>query len=323
MNRTGILLLQTGTPGAADTASVRRYLAEFLSDPMVIDLPRLAWLPLLHAIILPLRARRSARLYQKIWLDNGISPLLHHSLVLARETANLLGSGTITDLAMRYGHPGMEEILNTMRQQGADRFLIFPLFPQYSRTTTGSCVAKLFQLVTQIVHMPPVRIARPFFDHPLYIQALAAQIHHHHPPRPGRHYLFSFHGLPQHYVTRGDPYEEHCRATANLLARAIPLQPQQWTLSFQSRFGPQAWLEPNTQTLLKTLPGQGMTDLAVICPGFVADCLETLEEIAIAGQKTFLDHGGQTFGYVPCLNQSPAWLAALKAIILDELGGWS
>lgn len=322
MNHTGVLLLQTGTPQAADGPSVRRYLAEFLSDPMVIDLPRWAWLPLLHGIILPLRARRSARLYQKIWLENGMSPLLHHSQLLAQETANQLGTQTITELAMRYGHPSMQEILNKMRQQGADRLLIFPLFPQYSRTTTGSCVAKLFQLITPIVHIPPVRIARPFYDHPLYIQALSDLIHHHQPPQPGRHYLFSFHGLPQHYVTRGDPYEQHCRATANLLAQAIPLHPHQWTLSFQSRFGPQAWLEPNTQTLLKALPGQGITDLVVICPGFVADCLETLEEIAIAGQKTFKDHGGQTFGYVPCLNQSPTWLAALKAIIHDELAGW-
>ncbi|HIJ83444.1 MAG: Ferrochelatase [Magnetococcales bacterium] len=322
MPQTGVLLLQLGTPAAADSAAVRRYLAEFLSDPMVVSLPRWLWLPVLHGIILRTRPKKSARLYQRIWLENGRSPLLHYSLLQTQEVERRLGSGIITRLAMRYGQPAMDAVIDDMHRQGMERLLVLPLFPQYSGTTTGSGVTKVFQRLSRYKQIPALRIAQPFFDHPAYIHALADRILTREPPRSGRHYLFSFHGLPQQYVEQGDPYHNHCLTTANLLAQAIPLQKDQWTISFQSRFGPQAWLEPNTATLLKTLPKQGITDIAVICPGFVADCLETLEEIAIAGQKEFLSHGGQTFAFVPCLNDAPEWLAALTTIIHAELSGW-
>ncbi|MBF0146662.1 MAG: ferrochelatase [Magnetococcales bacterium] len=322
MYHTGVLLLQLGTPASPDPTAVRRYLGEFLSDPMVVDLPRLIWLPILHGIILRTRPKKSARLYQKIWMENGRSPLLHHSLSLVQELERRLDPGILLRLAMRYGQPGIEETLNEMHRQGVARILVLPLFPQYSGSTTGSAVVRVFELLRQLNPIPTVRIAQPFYQHPGYIQALAERIHRHHPPHPERHYLFSFHGLPQRHVRRGDPYQRHCTTTATLLAQTLPLEPHQWTLTFQSRFGPEAWLTPNTADLLATLPAQGKTDIAVICPGFVADCLETLEEISVAGRNTFIHHGGRTFGFVPCLNDAPSWLTALTSIIHTELAGW-
>ncbi|HAT50146.1 MAG: ferrochelatase [Nitrospirae bacterium] len=319
---TGVILLQLGTPQSPDPAAVRRYLAEFLADPMVIDLPRYLWLPILYGIILPFRPKRSARLYQKIWMENGRSPLLHYSLIQAEEMQRRLGPTIPTRLAMRYGQPALDDVLRDLHHQGVKRLLVLPLFPQYSRTTSGSGIVKVFQSLSQFQPIPALRIAQPFHDHPRTIAAWAARIRTYHPPRPGRHYLFSFHGLPQRIIDAGDPYHDHCTRTANLIAQAIPLDKNQWTMTFQSRFGPQKWLEPNTKTLLQTLPTQGITDCTVVCPGFVADCLETLEEIAMAGQETFIHHGGITFGFVPCLNDSPEWLSALHEIIQNELSGW-
>lgn len=323
MDRIGVLLLQLGTPASADPASVRRYLAEFLSDPRVVDMPRLLWLPLLHGVILRFRPKKSAILYKGIWMENGLSPLMHYSLLLEREIGRRLGSGCLTRLAMRYGQPSVDEVLLDMRRQGLGRLLVVPLFPHYSGATTGSAIAKVFDHLSRLEHIPPVRIAPPFYDHAGYIESLVASIRAHHPPRYGRHYLFSFHGLPTRHIERGDPYYDQCTVTANLLARTLPLAENQWTLSFQSRFGPESWLEPDTAALLKSLPAQGVHDVVVICPGFVADCLETLEEIALSGRKLFLNNGGDSFGFVPCLNDSPEWLAALTTIIDNELSGWS
>ncbi|MBF0110286.1 MAG: ferrochelatase [Magnetococcales bacterium] len=322
MNPPGLLLLQLGTPDHPDTPSVRKYLAEFLSDPMVVDLPRFYWLPILHGVILRTRPKKSARLYQKIWCDNGLSPLLHHSQTLTAAIAHHFGATLTTRLAMRYGRPDLEETLREFQRLGVERLLVLPLFPHYSGATTGSGIARIFQILSRFIPIPTLRIIPPFHDHPGYIQSLAQRIHTQGASTPERHYLFSFHGLPLGHVRRGDPYPRHCATTAELLAQALSLKKDRWTLAYQSRFGRDEWLSPNTATLLATLPKKGITDLTVVCPGFVADCLETLEEIAISGQKEFIRHGGRTFHFVPCLNDFPPWIAALTRIIEDELKGW-
>ncbi|MEO5378979.1 MAG: ferrochelatase [Magnetococcus sp. DMHC-6] len=318
----GVLLVQLGTPQAPTPTHVRRYLAEFLSDPRVVDLPRLLWWPLLHGIILRTRPARSAKLYQHIWRADGVSPLLYHTQHLHQAVNEALHPNIAVGFAMRYGQPTLPKALDTLLAQGVESLLVVPLYPQYAASTTASVIDATYQHLAKRRFIPTLRFARPFFAHPTYLNALTQAI----TTTPGwskeAFHLFSFHGLPQRHVNEGDPYATQCRKTAQLLATALKLPATQWRLTFQSRFGREPWLEPATNQTLAALPKEGVQNLIAICPGFVADCLETLEEIAMGGKKIFISAGGSQFTYIPCLNDHPAWTAALIHIIRQELAGW-
>ncbi len=318
----GVLLAQLGTPETAKPAAVKRFLREFLSDLRVVDLPRWFWLPLLHGIILPTRAHRSAALYQKIWRDDGLSPLLHYSQSVTQNLSHHFDPNIQFHLAMRYGQPSIDSALHTMTEQGIQRILIFPMFPQYSSAATASITDAVCLAFTKRRFQPALRFAPPFFNASGYIAALKNKVIEQINPSESIDYLFSFHGLPQRFVTEGDPYAQQCETTAQLLATALGLPDNRWHLSYQSRFGREPWLQPNTEDLLTQLPKQGIRRIVVLCPGFVADCLETLEEIAVRGKETFLQAGGETFDYIPCLNDSPDWLVTLASLVQQELAGW-
>lgn len=318
----GVVLVQLGTPDAPEPQAVRRFLREFLSDRRVVDLPRWFWLPLLHGVILPKRAPRSAALYRKIWREDGLSPLLHHSQAVTAGVTAQLGATIRVALAMRYGQPGLAETLHTMTDAGIQRILIVPLFPQYSCATNATITDAVCAAFVQRRFQPALRFAPPFASDPGYIAALADTIRAARGENPPRHWLFSFHGLPQRFVDQGDPYADQCAETARLLAKELHLEEDQWRLGYQSRFGREPWLLPDTARLLRELPNQGVDELAVVCPGFAADCLETLEEIAVQGEEIFRQAGGRRFLYLPCLNDAPSWIDALGVIVRRELAGW-
>ncbi|MEO5347523.1 MAG: ferrochelatase [Magnetococcus sp. YQC-9] len=313
---------QPGTPEAPEPAAVRRFLKEFLSDPRVVDLPRHFWLPLLHGVILPTRAPRSARLYGKIWREDGVSPLLHHTRRVTAGVAEQLGAGIRVEFAMRYGQPAIGETLHTMTCAGIQRLLIMPLFPQYASATTASVLDAVARAFAGERFVPALRFASPCFEEPGYIRALAESVRARLDPAEPRDWLFSFHGLPQRFVDQGDPYADQCQRTAQLLAEELHLEDDRWRIGYQSRFGREAWLTPDTAALLAGLPKTGKKNLAVICPGFAADCLETLEEIAVGGREMFHQAGGERFDYLPCLNDSSVWIDALSRIVRRELSGW-
>lgn len=303
----GVLLVNLGTPSAATPRAVRSFLAEFLSDPRVIELPRLLWLPILHGIVLHLRPKRSAAKYASIWMPEG-SPL---AVYTARQAQLLRAAlpGTRVAYAMRYGEPniaaGMQELA------ACPNLVVLPLYPQYSRSTTESVRDCL---------PDGTRMIENFHDHPAYIDALASLVRRHWDSHGRGTMLMSFHGLPKRSVKRGDPYEKQCRETARLLAVALGLKESEWKLTFQSRFGAAEWLQPYTQPTLLDLARSGVKRVDVICPGFVADCLETLEEISIEARRAFLSAGGREFHLVPCLNELPVWIEALARIARERLG---
>jgi ferrochelatase len=278
---------------------VRRYLAEFLADPRVVELPRFLWLPILHGIVLRSRPARSAEKYRMVWTDEG-SPLAVHT---ARQ-ARLLGAflkGAQVEHAMRYGEPRLGAVLEKMRDP-----VVVPLYPQYSNSTTGSVLDLLPE---------GLAVVRDFHDHPAYIGALAAGVRRHRPAHESSGKLvISFHGLPQRTVDRGDPYQKQCLVTADLLAKALQLKNGEWTVTFQSRFGAAKWLQPYTEPTLVELARSGVRRVDVVCPGFVCDCLETLEEIGITARAAFMAAGGREFHLIPCLNESPEWIEALAQI---------
>ena len=299
-SRSAVLLVNLGTPTAPTAEAVRAYLAEFLSDPRVVELPRLLWLPILHGIVLRTRPAKSAEKYRLIWTAEG-SPLAVHT---ARQ-ANLLAqeTGSKVEYAMRYGGPTIASALAKLSNP-----VVLPLYPQYSASTTSSVLDLL---------PPSVRVVREFHDHPAYIHALAANVDRHWAEHGrGERLVMSFHGLPQRAVDRGDPYQRHCLATAELLARSLGLSREAFVVTFQSRFGFAEWLQPYTQPTLVAMAKAGTKRVDVVCPGFVSDCLETLEEIGIAARQAFLAAGGREFHLVPCLNESPEWIAALERIAL-------
>ncbi|NGZ07256.1 MAG: ferrochelatase [Magnetococcales bacterium] len=319
----GVLLVQLGTPDAPEPKAVRRFLTEFLSDWRVVDLPRWYWLPLLHGIILPRRSGRSAALYQQIWRPDGLSPLLHHSRTTACGVAAHLGPQVRVEIAMRYGQPGIAPTLHDMVASGIQHVLIVPMFPQYSCATTASVADAVCSTFATTRYQPAIRFAPPFYQETAYIQALAATIRQQVDlTDPGLHFLFSFHGLPQRFVQQGDPYASHCTETTHLLAKELHLPPERWQIAFQSRFGREPWLEPETSACLTALPGQGKRTVVVVCPGFVVDCLETLEEIAVQGRDRFLHAGGERFEYIPALNDSATWIRGLSNLVRRELSGW-
>ncbi len=323
--RVGVLLCNLGTPDEPTPSATRRYLAQFLSDPRVVEIPPAAWRPILHGVILRTRPAKSAAKYRAIWTEEG-SPLLVWSrkqAALLHEQLRARGIDASVRLGMRYGQPSIAAQLDELKAEGCTRVLVLPLYPQYSGTTTASVIDAVGDWARGQRHVPELRFVNRFHDDPGYIRALARVVNQHW-QRHGRGgmLLMSFHGVPERTRTLGDPYHCECLKTARLLAERLALKEGEWRLSFQSRFGRAKWLEPATQTVLEQLGRTGTLRVDVICPGFVADCLETLEEIAIEGQAAFKAAGGQEFHYLPCLNDNPVWIAALTELVQEHLQGW-
>ena len=324
--RTAVLLVNLGTPEAPTRAAVRSYLKEFLSDPRVVEIPRPLWWLILNGVILNLRPAKSAAKYAQIWESEG-SPLMLHTARQAKLLRGYLGaqgrSGLVVDFAMRYGEPSIAAVLARLKQQRCERILVLPLYPQYAASTTATALDAVSDCLRRMRNIPELRMVKHFHDHPAYIAALAEGVRKHwaQQGKPDK-LLMSFHGLPRYTLERGDPYHCECQKTARLLAETLELTPEHYQLSFQSRFGRAEWLQPYTAATLAQWGNEGMRRVDVICPGFVADCLETLEEIGIEGRAEFLNSGGKEFHAIACLNESDAWIQALAQIALEHMRGW-
>jgi protoporphyrin/coproporphyrin ferrochelatase len=323
--RTAVLLVNLGTPDAPTAAALRRYLAEFLSDPRVVEIPRLLWWPILHGIILRTRPAKSAAKYASVWLPEG-SPLA----VWTRAQATLLGAElqaqgheVLVRHAMRYGQPSVASVMDGLRAEGVTRVLVLPLYPQYAAATTASVSDAVLAWSVTARRMPELRFVGEYHDDAGYIDSLARRVSDHWQAN-GRaeRLVLSFHGVPHRSLLLGDPYHCQCHKTARLLGRKLGVTPDQMLVTFQSRFGKAKWLEPYTEPTLKALAAQGVKSVDVMCPGFTADCLETLEEIAQEVREAFIESGGQDFRYIPCLNDSPDWIGALARIAGQHLQGW-
>lgn len=323
--RVGVLLTNLGTPDEPTAPAVRRYLAEFLSDPRVVELPAWLWQPILRGVILNVRPAKSAAKYATVWTPEG-SPLL----VWTRRQASLL-QGYLGErqapvrvrAAMRYGEPSMAQALDALRAEGVDRILVLPAYPQYCGATTGSTFDALGRWAESSRVVPELRFVADYHDEPAYIAALADSVRRHWQQEGrGTMLVMSYHGMPQSTRDAGDPYHDQCQRTSRLLAQALSLDDSAFKVTFQSRFGKAKWLEPATEPTLKALASQGLRRVDVICPGFAADCLETLEEIAQEGRDAFLGQGGQAFHYIACLNDQPGGIQALAKVALRHLGGW-
>ena len=325
-SRTGILLVNLGTPDEATPAAVRRYLAEFLWDPRVVEIPRLAWWPILRLILLT-RPAKSAAKYASIWTKDG-SPLRVHLERQVQLLRGYLGERVKSPLAVegacRYGNPSIADGLARLRSKGCVRILVLPLYPQYAASTTGSAIDAVGASLSRIRNVPAVRTVRNFHDHPAYVKAIARAVNDYWTKhgRPDR-LVMSFHGLPRFSLDRGDPYHCECHKSARLVATDLGWNDERTVVTFQSRFGRAEWLKPYTADTLAELGGKGTGRVDVICPGFAADCLETLEEIAMEGRQSFLAAGGREFHYIPTTNDSPAFMAALTQIALENLHGWA
>jgi ferrochelatase len=323
---TAVLLCNLGTPDEPTPEAVRRYLAEFLSDPRVVEIPRAAWLPLLHGVILPLRSRQSAAKYQTIWTPEG-SPLKVWTERQAKRLQGWLGERghhrVRVAYAMRYGNPSIARQLDALADAGATRILVLTAYPQYSGTTTASVIDAVMDWTRTRRHIPELRFVNRYHDDRGYVQALAQRIERHwHDHGRSDHLVMSFHGVPERTLHLGDPYHCECMKTGRLLAEWLDLSPDEFTLSFQSRFGKAKWLEPYTQPTVEGLARKGIKRVDVVCPGFIADCLETLEEIGVEVRDAFLANGGKEYRYIPCLNDETEWIAALGNITQQHLAGW-
>ena len=307
-----MLLVNLGSPDAPEAAAVRRYLAEFLGDPAVVKMPRALWLPLLHLVILPLRGPKSARLYQKVWTSAG-SPLIAISRAQRDALAAELGKSFRVALAMRYGQPSIASALAELRTASCREVVLVPMFPQYSGTTTGSVIDAVRAAIDE-PERERLRIATAFFDDPEYVASLAARVREHVVDAEIDHYVFSFHGIPVRYAEAGDPYPVHCQRTAAALAKELQLSNERWTLVYQSRFGRERWLEPYAAELVPQLAAKHPR-MAIVCPAFTADCLETLEEIRLQLGDLFRAAGGREWRVVPCLNDDPRWIRALAGLV--------
>ncbi len=322
----GVLLVNLGTPTAPTPGALRTYLREFLGDRRVVDLPRLPWWLLLNLVILPLRPRRSARLYRNVWSAEG-SPLLvigrRQRDGLAARLAASLGVAVPVELAMRYGQPSVARGLDALAAAGCTRIVVLPLYPQYSAATVGTTFDAVARTLLARRRVPELAFVADYHDHPGYVAALAASVRERwQADGEPDHLLVSFHGIPTRYATLGDPYPEQCRVTAELFAAALGLAADRWSLAYQSRFGREEWLGPATDAELARLGGLGCRTLDVICPGFAADCLETLEEIAITGREQFHAAGGSDLRYIPALNDRPDHVAALADVAGSRLRAW-
>ncbi|HIO91828.1 MAG TPA: ferrochelatase [Leucothrix mucor] len=324
---TGILLVNLGTPKDASTSAVRRYLRQFLSDPRVVEIPRLVWLPILYAFVLTRRPAASAKLYQSIWRKEG-SPLLYYSekqkSALQQEMQVRFKGKVIVELAMRYGKPSIESALDNLKRQGAKRILVFPLYPQYSATTTATTYDEVNRVLSHWRYLPEMRFVNQYYDNNAYIEALARSVKNHWAEHSrGQLLLMSFHGLPKRNLELGDPYYCHCQKTARLLVEKLALKEDEFLITFQSRFGKAEWIKPYTDKSLEELPARGIKEVDVICPGFPADCLETLEEMKIQNGETFMQAGGEVYRYIPALNHQPDHIHALSDIIQQHTLGWA
>ncbi|HZV61763.1 MAG TPA: ferrochelatase [Methylophilaceae bacterium] len=324
--RTGILLVNLGTPDAPTPSALRRYLKQFLSDPRVIEIPSLVWWPILHGIILTLRPRKSAEKYAQIWTQDG-SPLLVHTRRQATLFQGFLGtrvkSPFAVEFGMRYGNPSIASAIAKLKAKHCNRILVFPLYPQYAASSTASALDAISQTLNRVRNVPALRFIRNYHDHPAYISALAESVRDYWSIN-GRSakLIMSFHGVPRRTLDLGDPYHCECHKTARLLAEALGLKQDQYMVCFQSRFGKAEWLKPYLAPTLEALGKQQLQRVDVICPGFSSDCLETLEEIAMEGKAIFTKNGGGEFHYIPALNEQESWINAMCDIALENLQGW-
>ncbi|HEX6733496.1 MAG TPA: ferrochelatase [Azonexus sp.] len=325
---TAVVLVNLGTPDAPTAPALRRYLKEFLSDPRVVEIPKLVWWPILNGIILNTRPKKSAAKYASVWLPEG-SPLRVHTERQAKLVKGFLGERghrvTVT-WAMRYGNPSIGSVLDQLKAEGASRILLVPMYPQYAASTTGTVVDEASRWLLQARNQPELRYVRNFHDHDGYLAALERSVRKHWQTHgalgANDRLLLSFHGLPKRSLDLGDPYFCECQKTGRLLAERLNLAPEQFRLCFQSRFGKAEWLQPYTAPTLHEWGRQGIRRVDVICPGFVADCLETLEEIAQEGRDDFLAAGGKEYHYIPALNENNDWIAALTDLVESQLVGW-
>lgn len=324
--RIGVLLVNLGTPSAATPAAVRSFLDEFLSDPRVVEIPRVLWWLILHGVILRIRPRKVAKAYQAVWQQEG-SPLLNisrkTSTSLQRELDRHYPGYFDVHLAMRYGKPSIQEGLDELRARHCRHLLVLPLFPQYSATTTASVFDAVTRQLQRWRMLPQLRMPMHYHDHPDYIEALAGSVEQSwQSDGRGEQLIMSFHGLPERYLKAGDPYFCECMKTARLLADRLGLEQQQWQVAFQSRFGREPWLQPYLDKMLEGLPSSGVKSIDVICPGFAADCLETLEEVAMQNRELFMAAGGERYQYIAALNDAPAHVAMLAGLVERECRSW-
>ena len=324
--KVGILLANLGTPDAPTAKALRPYLKQFLSDRRVVEIPKIIWWFILNWIILTVRPKKSAEKYAQIWTDAG-SPLLVHAQnqcrLLNEALAKKIKSPTAIALGMSYGNPSMQSAMDALRAQHCDRILVLPLYPQYAASSTASAMDAVYRILLKTRNQPALRSVRSYHDHPAYIAALAASVKAHWQAHGQPNVLvMSFHGVPAAHLSLGDPYYCLCQKTGRLLAEALDLTKEQYTLAFQSRFGKQEWLKPYLASTLADLGAAKTARIDVICPGFSSDCLETLEEIAMEGKHLFQSHGGGDYHYIAALNENPAWIEAMSSIVLENLQGW-
>ena len=319
----GVLLLQLGTPDAPTPSALRRYLRQFLSDPRVIEAPRLLWWFILHLRILPTRPAQSAAKYQRIWDPQTGSPLLHITRLQTEALQRSLQQA-IVRFGMQIGNPPVAEVVREMIQAGVERLIVLPMYPQYSATTTASATDVLFKALMGERRVPAVRVVPPYYEHPGYLDAETVVIREALAklPTPPEHFILSFHGIPIKYAQRGDPYATHVKRTTAEVVQRLGWPRESWTQSFQSLFGKDRWLRPYTDETLERLAKRGIKRVFVATPGFTTDCLETIDEIGFEAKETFLHAGGEQLYRCPCLNNHPAWIEAMKAIILQEAHGW-
>jgi ferrochelatase len=327
LSRVGVLLVNLGTPDTADAAGVRVYLKEFLSDPRVIEDQGLLWKVILNGIILPIRPRKKARDYLTIWnTEKNESPLKTITRAQSEKLAAAISdrSHVVVDWAMRYGNPSMKARIEALMAQGCDRILVVPLYPQYSAATSATVCDEAFRVLAALRAQPTLRVTPPYYNEHFYIDALASSIETHLAMLPFEPELIvaSFHGMPKDYVDKGDPYRDHCIATTALLRKRLGMDETKLMLTFQSRFGRAEWLQPYTDKTIEKLAKDGVKRIAVVMPGFAADCLETLEEIAGENAEIFEHNGGEQFAAIPCLNDSEPGMDVLRQLVLRELQGW-
>lgn len=326
-DKIGVLITNLGTPDAPTKQALKPYLKEFLSDPRVVEVPRLLWWLILNGVILNIRPRRSAHAYSTVWTERG-SPLLYHTedqkIALENNLKQRFGDSVYVDFAMRYGQPSIPNVLDKMFANGVRKLVVLPLYPQYCASTVGSTFDAIAEYLTQKRWVPELRFINQYCDFPSYINALANKIKSHW-QNNGRadKLIFSYHGIPKRYLNNGDPYFCQCHKTSRLLAAALELRDDEYLTTFQSRFGREEWLKPYTDETLKGLPQQGIKSVQLVCPGFSSDCLETIEEIGIENRDYFLDAGGQQYEYIPCLNSDESHIEALSELLQQHLHGWN
>ena len=321
--KTAIVYCNLGTPQAPTAPALRRYLAEFLSDPRVVEIPRFLWLMILHGIILRVRPAKSAHKYASIWTTEG-SPLKVWTEKQSLALQQLFDPHkVVVRYAMRYGSPAVPQVLDELKAQGVTRVLVLPAYPQYSGTTTASVFDAVYAWGMRTRNLPELRFINHYHDHPGYIEALAEKIRAHWAQHgQAEQLVMSFHGVPERTLLLGDPYHCECHKTARLLAQSLGLSKDEYKVCFQSRFGKAKWLEPYTEPTVRELARQGCRSVQIVCPGFVSDCLETLEEIALEVKAAFLEEGGEQFHYIECINDSPVWIQAMHSLTMTHMSGW-